>query len=70
MQITTVGLDLVKRIFQVYAVAASGDVVVRKARAVCGHQHLVEQPDVARSRDPPDDRFPARRPRAEEALFS
>ena len=31
MQITTVGLDLVKRIFQVYAVAASGDVVVRKA---------------------------------------
>ena len=31
MQITTVGLDLAKRIFQVHAVDASGDVVVRKA---------------------------------------
>ena len=33
MQITTVGLDLAKRIFQVHAVDASGDVVVRKALA-------------------------------------
>ena len=31
MQISTVGLDLAKRIFQVHAVDASGDVVVRKA---------------------------------------
>jgi transposase len=31
MQITTVGLDLAKRILQVHAVDASGDVVVRKA---------------------------------------
>jgi transposase len=31
MQITTVGLDLAKRIFQVHAVDASGSVVVRKA---------------------------------------
>ena len=31
MQITTVGLDLAKRIFQVHAVDASGAVVVRKA---------------------------------------
>lgn len=31
MQITTIGLDLAKRVFQVHAVAASGDVVVRKA---------------------------------------
>src|SRR3990170_4978476 len=31
MQITTVGLDLAKRIFQVHAVDASGEVVVRKA---------------------------------------
>ena len=31
MQITTVGLDLAKRIFQLHAVDASGDVVVRKA---------------------------------------
>ncbi len=30
MQITTVGLDLAKRIFQVHADDASGDVVVRK----------------------------------------
>jgi transposase len=31
MQITTVGLDLAKRVFQVHAVDASGGVVVRKA---------------------------------------
>lgn len=31
MQITTVGLDLAKRVFQVHAVDTSGDVVVRKA---------------------------------------
>lgn len=31
MQITTVGLDLAKRVFQVHAIDASGDVVVRKA---------------------------------------
>jgi transposase len=31
MQITTLGLDLSKRVFQVLAVDASGDVVVRKA---------------------------------------
>lgn len=31
MQITIVGLDLAKRVFQVHAVEASGDVVVRKA---------------------------------------
>ncbi|UYQ72259.1 IS110 family transposase [Pelagibacterium flavum] len=31
MQITTVGLDLAKRIFQVHAVAASGEIVMRKA---------------------------------------
>ena len=31
MQITTVGLDLAKRLFQVHAVDASGSVVVRKA---------------------------------------
>lgn len=31
MQITTIGLDLAKRVFQVHAVDASGDVVVRKA---------------------------------------
>jgi len=31
MQITTVGLDLAKRVFQVQAVDASGGVVVRKA---------------------------------------
>ncbi|MBB6414440.1 IS110 family transposase [Mesorhizobium sangaii] len=31
MQITTVGLDLAKRVFQIHAVDASGDVVVRKA---------------------------------------
>jgi transposase len=31
MQITTVGLDLAKRIFQVHAIDASGSVVVRKA---------------------------------------
>lgn len=31
MQITTVGLDLAKRVFQVHAVDASGDVLVRKA---------------------------------------
>ena len=31
MQITTVGLDLAKRIFQVHAVDASGGIVVRKA---------------------------------------
>jgi len=30
MQITTVGLDLAKSVFQVHAVDASGDVVVRK----------------------------------------
>ena len=30
MHITTVGLDLAKRVFQVHAVDASGDVVVRK----------------------------------------
>jgi transposase len=31
MQITTIGLDLAKRIFQVHAVDASGEVVIRKA---------------------------------------
>lgn len=31
MNVTTVGLDLAKRIFQVHAVDASGSVVVRKA---------------------------------------
>lgn len=31
MEITTVGLDLAKRVFQVHAVDASGNVVVRKA---------------------------------------
>ncbi|MET3901428.1 transposase [Devosia sp. UYZn731] len=31
MQITTVRLDLAKRVFQVHAVDVSGDVVVRKA---------------------------------------
>ena len=31
MQITTVGLDLAKRVFQVHAVDGSGGVVVRKA---------------------------------------
>ncbi|SHF85577.1 Transposase [Devosia limi DSM 17137] len=31
MQITTIGLDLAKRVFQVHAVDASGGVVVRKA---------------------------------------
>jgi transposase len=31
MQITTVGLDLAKRIFQVHAVDTSGGVVLRKA---------------------------------------
>lgn len=31
MQITTVGLDLAKRIFQVHAVDTSGGVVMRKA---------------------------------------
>jgi transposase len=31
MQITTVGLDLAKRVFQVHAVDPSGDVIVRKA---------------------------------------
>ncbi|SFL11619.1 Transposase [Mesorhizobium albiziae] len=31
MQTTTVGLDLAKRIFQIHAVDASGNVVVRKA---------------------------------------
>lgn len=31
MQITTIGLDLAKRVFQAHAVDASGDVVVRKA---------------------------------------
>jgi transposase len=31
MDVTTVGLDLAKRIFQVHAVDASGTVVVRKA---------------------------------------
>lgn len=31
MQITTIGLDLAKRVFQIHAVDASGDVVVRKA---------------------------------------
>ncbi|MEO9299902.1 IS110 family transposase [Devosia alba] len=31
MQITTIGLDLAKRVFQVHAVDPSGDVVVRKA---------------------------------------
>lgn len=31
MQIATVGLDLAKRIFQVHAVDASGEIVVRKA---------------------------------------
>lgn len=30
MQITTVGLDLAKSVFQVHAVDAAGDVVVRK----------------------------------------
>ena len=31
MEITTIGLDLAKSVFQVHAVDASGDVVVRKA---------------------------------------
>ena len=31
MQITTVGLDLAKRVFQIHAVDAAGQVVVRKA---------------------------------------
>ena len=31
MQITTIGLDLAKRVFQVHAVDAAGDVVLRKA---------------------------------------
>jgi transposase len=31
MQIITLGLDLAKRIFQVHAVDASGEVVIRKA---------------------------------------
>src|ERR1700760_3208836 len=31
MQITTVGLDLAKRVFQVHGVDASGEVVIRKA---------------------------------------
>lgn len=30
MQITTVGLDLAKSVFQVHAVDSAGDVVVRK----------------------------------------
>lgn len=34
MQITTVGLDLAKRVFQVHAVDASGDVVVRKLASI------------------------------------
>jgi transposase len=31
MQITTVGLDLAKRAFQVHTVDAAGEIVVRKA---------------------------------------
>ena len=31
MQVTTVGLDLAKRVFQIHAVDAAGQVVVRKA---------------------------------------
>ena len=31
MQITTIGLDLAKHVFQVHAVNAVGDVVIRKA---------------------------------------
>jgi transposase len=31
MQITTVGLDLAKRVFQVHGIDAAGEVVVRKA---------------------------------------
>jgi len=30
MEITTVGLDLAKRVFQVHAIGGSGEVVVRK----------------------------------------
>ena len=33
MHITTIGLDLAKSVFQVHAVDAQGQVVVRKARA-------------------------------------
>ena len=33
MEITTVGLDLAKHVFQVHAVAADGTVVLRKAAA-------------------------------------
>ncbi len=36
MEITTVGIDLAKSIFQVHAVDAAGHVVVRKARAGAG----------------------------------
>jgi transposase len=31
MQITTIGLDLAKHVFQVHAVDAVGDVIIRKA---------------------------------------
>lgn len=31
MEITTIGLDLAKSVFQVHAVAAAGTVVIRKA---------------------------------------
>jgi len=36
MQVTTIGLDLAKRVFQVHAVDASGQIVTRRKPA----QHL------------------------------
>ena len=36
MEITTIGLDLAKSIFQVHGVDASGKVVIRKAATLAG----------------------------------
>ena len=48
MEITTIGLDLAKSVFQVHGVDATGQVVVRRARRHLPHRsptHVSSAPD-------------------------
>ena len=42
MEITTLGLDLAKNVFQVHGINSTGEVVVRRASPELRHRHLVK----------------------------
>ena len=47
MEITTVGLDLAKNVFQVHAIGSTGGVVVRRSLAGSGDPVLQQAPAVS-----------------------